>query len=77
MATYKDLLKEHLIAELKLCQEIIINHEQLDYAISQNMSELYKVQVQGCIAEYFLIRGDYEKAKYHSKKYRNMLKELL
>jgi hypothetical protein len=77
MSEYNKLLKENVICELKLCQEEFINQEQVDFAISQSMSELYNAQIQGIVAEYFLIRGDYKKAKYHHKKYREMLKDLL
>ena len=77
MSEFNQLLKENLICELKLCQEDFINQEQVEVAISQAMSELYNAQLQCAVAEYFLVRGDYKKAKYHHKKYRDMLKELL
>ena len=77
MSEYNKLLKENVICELKLCQEEFINQEQVDFVISQGMGELYNAQLQCIIAEYFLVRGDYKKAKYHNKKYRDMLKELL
>ncbi len=77
MSGYNQLMIDCITAELKLCQEQQINQEQVDFALRQSMGEHFNTIIQCAIAEYYLVRGDYEKAKFHSKKYRKMLKELL
>ena len=77
MSDFRQLLMESLTTELKLCQEETINQEQLETALAISIKEHINLFVQSAVAEYFLIRGDYKKAKFHNKKYRNMLKELL
>lgn len=71
------LLKERVRAELKLCGVKEIDEEKLDYAYRLAMSEHLDVIDRCAVAEYFLLIYDLELAKYHSKEYRKILKELL
>ena len=75
----KDLLKsikERVEAELKLCQIKDIDEYKLGKACGLAIIEHLEAITSCAVAEYFLLTGDYEKAKHHNKVYIKILKDL-
>ena len=76
----KDLekyIKEIIRAELGLCQVKEIDEDKLDSVCRIAMSEHLNAITRCAVAEYFLLICDIDLARYHCKKYRKILKELL
>ena len=77
MKELETYIKERIRAELKLCQVKEIDEYRLDRVCRIAMSEHFELITCCAVAEYCLLSADYDKAKYHNKKYRKVLKEQL
>lgn len=74
---FKDVIKDNIRANLKLCKVENIDEYKLDYAFRLSMSELIEALKLGALSEYFLLEHDLYLAKYYNEEYRKQLKGLL
>lgn len=81
MINLEKAIKDSIRTELKLYKPsegpVEVREDILDTAFRIALSEQIIAIQKQAIAEYYLVMGDYEKAKYYHKQYTKELKELL
>ena len=81
MINLEKAVKDCIRTELKMYRpsegSIEVREDILDTAFRMALSEQINAIQKQAIAEYYLVMGDYEKAKYYHKQYTKELKELL
>jgi hypothetical protein len=80
MIDLEKAVKDYIRTELKFykpTEPVEVREDILDTSVRIALSEQIKAIQNSAIAEYYLVMGDYEKAKYYHKLYTKELKELL